>query len=309
MAGRVFVAGSANMDIVAKVPRLPGPGATVLATALQSLPGGKGANQAVAAAKAGSPVTFFGCLGRDAFGDELAAFLSTAGIDLAHLARLPTGSGTALIAVDDCGQNQIAVFPGANAALHYCEGFSVATRGDVLLSQNECPLDVVLEYARAARRQGVTVIHNAAPAVAMPRELFEIVDVLVVNDDEAFGCFITLHPVTEAPRGAVAMARALQRRADQIIIVTLGADGLAALAGDRVIRLPAHRVQVVDTTGAGDCYCGYLASCLASGETIDRAIAVANAAAALAVQKHGAAVSMPTRREVEAFLHSSHNER
>ena len=302
MAGRVFVAGSANMDLVAKVPRLPQPGATVLATDLQTLPGGKGANQAVAAVRAGSPATFFGCLGRDAFGDELAAFLSGAGIDLAHLARVPIRSGTALIAVDDSGQNQIAVFPGANAELRFCDGFGEAARGDVLLCQNECPLDVVLEYARAARRQGVSVVHNAAPAVAMPRELLDIVDVLVVNDEEAFGCFISFHPTTEAPRGAVAMGRALQRRPEQIVIVTLGADGLAAIAGDRVIRVAAHRVQVVDTTGAGDCFCGYVASGLARGETIDRAIAVANAAAALAVQRHGAGVSMPARSEVEAFL-------
>jgi len=307
MAGRVYVAGSANMDIVARAPRLPQPGATVLATALHKLPGGKGANQAIAAAKAGSSVTFFGCLGQDAFGDELAGFLSSAGIDLTHLARVPIGSGTALITVDDSGQNQIAVFPGANAALPFCDSFRAAKPGDVLLCQNECPLDVVLEYARAARGQGVRVLHNAAPAVAISKQLLEIVDVLIVNDEEAFGCFIGLNPSAEAPRGAIAMARALQRRDDQIVIVTLGADGLAALAGERTIRLPAHRVQVVDTTGAGDCFCGYLASCLAEGAAIDRAVAVANAAAALAVQKIGAGVSMPPRAEVEAFLQSVHS--
>ncbi len=302
MAGRVFVAGSANMDIVAHVPRLPKPGETVLARTLQTLPGGKGANQAVAAAKAGSQVTFFGCLGRDAFGDELAAFLQAAGIDLAHLERAPTGTGTALIAVDDYGQNQIAIFPGANSSLRFSDGFRQAARGDVLLCQNECPLDVVLEYAQAARRQQVTVIHNAAPAVALPRPLLEIVDVLVVNDDEAMQCLAMMHPGTEVPREVAAMASALRVRGDQIVIVTLGADGIIALDGERTLRVAAHRVSVVDTTGAGDCLCGYLASCLAAGDSIDRAIAVANAAAALAVGRTGAGVGMPTRREVETFL-------
>ena len=304
MAARVFVAGSANMDIVASVPRLPKPGETVLASALATLPGGKGANQAVAAAKAGSPVTFFGCLGLDALGDVLAAFLQSVEIDLAHLERAACGTGTALIAVDDYGQNQIAIFPGANSSLRFSEGFRQAARGDVLLCQNECPLDVVREYAQAARRQQVTVIHNAAPAVALPQSLLEIVDVLVVNDDEAVQCLALMHPGTEAPREVAAMARALRVRADQIIIVTLGADGVVALAGERIIHIAVHRVQVVDTTGAGDCFCGYLASCLAAGDSIDRAITVANAAAALAVGRPGAGVGMPTRSEVDAFLAS-----
>jgi len=184
-AGRVFVAGSANIDLVASVPRLPGPGETVLAGAFRTLPGGKGANQAVAAAKAGSPVTFFGCVGDDPFADKLTAVLAAAGIDLTFLERAPMPTGAALISVDPAGQNQISVFPGANAALSFRAEFRHAVPGDVLLCQNESPLDVIFIYLKAARRHGVRTVLNAAPVVELPEGLLAEVDVLVVNEVEA----------------------------------------------------------------------------------------------------------------------------
>ena len=302
MPGRVFVAGSANIDLVATVPRLPGPGETVLADALHTLPGGKGANQAVAAARAGSRVAFFGCVGTDAFGDRLAGVLEAAGVDVAHLQRSPTPTGTALISVDAAGQNQIAIFPGANSALRFADGLAAAGHGDVLLCQNECPLDVVLEYFRAARRRQLTTILNAAPVVELPDELLDHVDVLIVNQEEATQYHTMMRRATTPPADIALLARELRVRPEQAVIVTLGEHGVAAVTAERQIRLAAHQVKVVDTTGAGDCFCGYLAACLAAGDALERAILVANAAAALAVQQPGAAGSMPARSQVESFL-------
>lgn len=299
--GRVFVAGSANIDLVASVPRLPVPGETVLAGAFQTLPGGKGANQAVAAARAGSPVTFFGCVGDDPFADKLTAVLAEAGIDLTFLERSPLPTGAALISVDAAGQNQIAIFPGANAALRFRDEFRQAASGDVLLCQNECPLDVIVIYLKAARRQGVRTVLNAAPVVELPDGLLSEVDVLVVNEEEA-AQYCLLNGAVPVHGSAEELAKALQVRSEQIVVVTLGERGLVALVDERLISVPGHKVKAVDTTGAGDCFCGYLASCLASGKTIEDSLALANAAAALAVQRPGASVAMPRRDEVEAFL-------
>jgi ribokinase len=303
MAGRVLVAGSANIDLVAAVERLPGPGETVLATALRTLPGGKGANQAVAAAKAGSATAFFGCVGNDAFADLLTATLVEAGVDVACLDRCSMPTGTALIAVDAAGQNQIAIFPGANAALRFREEFRAARPGDVLLCQNECPPEVILAYLRAARGQGVRTVLNAAPVVPLPRGLFDCVDVLVVNEEEAAHYSSASASARGVdPGGIERLAEALQAHSEQLVVITLGERGVVAFADGRFLSVPGHKVRAVDTTGAGDCFCGYLASGLASGRPLEEILALANAAAALAVQRHGASVAMPRRDEVEAFL-------
>jgi ribokinase len=301
MAGRVFVAGSANIDLVAGVERLPGPGETVLAKTFHTLPGGKGANQAVAAAKAGAAVSFFGCVGNDPFADKLAAVLAEAGVDLSFLDRASLPTGTALIAVDAVGQNHISIFPGANSALRLRDEFRQAARGDVLLCQNECPLDVIFAYLKTARGRGVRTVLNAAPVVELPDGLLAQVDVLVVNEEEA--AQYASQPAGGVRAGAAEQwAKTLQVHSEQIIVVTLGERGLVALAQGRLFSVPGHKVQAVDTTGAGDCFCGYLASCLAAAKTIEDSLAVANAAAALAVQRPGASVAMPRRDEVEAFL-------
>ena len=303
MAGRVFVAGSANIDLVAGVRRLPGPGETVLASSFQTLPGGKGANQAVAAAKAGAPVTFFGCVGSDSFADTVAAVLTEAGVDLACLDRCPLPTGTALISVDAAGQNHIAVFPGANSALRFRKEFGQASPGDVLLCQNECPLNVILEYLNAARDQGVRTMLNAAPVVDLPDGLLAPVDVLVVNEEEA-AQYCRAVGGAPSPKAAE-LAKRLQVHDTQIVVVTLGEQGLVAFAEGRLVSMPGHKVDVVDTTGAGDCFCGYLAAALADGMAIEESLAVANAAAALAVQRQGASIAMPKRGDVETFLRAT----
>jgi ribokinase len=302
MSGRVFVAGSANMDLVASVPRLPRPGETVLAGSLAALPGGKGANQAIAAAKAGAPVTFLGSLGQDAFAETLLACLGDAGVETAHVQRTAEATGTALICVDAHGQNQIAVFPGANASLRMSPAFHAAGAGDLLACQNECPPEIMLEYARAARQQRVSVLLNAAPAVPLPADLLDSVDLLVVNAEEAAFYFALRHPHGSAPPDVAELARSLRRHSEQAVIITLGEEGVCGVHGDRTLRMPAHRVPVVDTTGAGDCFCGYLAAGLAGGETLERSVTLANAAAALAVGRPGAAGAMPERSEVEKLL-------
>lgn len=301
MQGHVLVAGSANIDLVARVPRLPAPGQTILADSFEMLPGGKGANQAVAAARAGAAVTFFGCVGQDTFGDKLLNVLTAAGVDVSAVERPELPTGTALISVDADGQNLISIFPGANSALRFSESFRRAVAADVLLAQNECPLEVVLEYFKAARQQRVTTILNAAPVVQLPAGLLELVDVLVVNEEEAREYAGVDARVGEIER----LAERLQTRSDQTILITLGADGVLGLASGQMIRLPGHPVKPVDTTGAGDCFCGYLAACLASGRSVREAMMLANAAAALAVQRPGAALAMPPMTEVLEFARTA----
>jgi ribokinase len=244
-------------------------------------------------------------VGTDAFGDQLVAFLAAAGIDVSHLYRASTPTGTALISVDEQGQNQISIFPGANSLLRLSDDFGNASPGSVLLCQNECALDVVAEYVKAARHRKVITILNAAPAVEVSRSLWEMIDILVVNQDEAGYYYSMLQNGRDPPQDVTDLAKRLKLRRDQVVIVTLGADGVAGVTEDQIIREQAHKVSVADTTGAGDCFCGYLACCLAEGKAIVRAIALANAAAALAVQRHGASVAMPSRSEVELFLSSA----
>ena len=301
-AGHVFVAGSANIDLVASVQRLPRPGETVLAGALATLAGGKGRQPGRGRGEGGVDGHIFRVCRRRCFCAKLVTVLAAAGVDLSFLDRSAAPTGTALISVDENGQNQISIFPGANLSLRFSGGFGKAARGDVLLCQNECPPLVILEYMQAAKRQHVTAILNAAPVVNLPDVLWKLVDVLVVNEEEAAQVCSLLGGDAPAPANVNALAQCLQLRREQAVIITLGDDGAVALVGDRWIRVPGHRVKAVDTTGAGDCFCGYLASCLAAGRTLDDSIALANAAAAVAVQRHGASVAMPSRPEVEAFL-------
>jgi ribokinase len=284
------------------VDRLPGVAETVLATAFETFPGGKGANQAIAAARAGCRVSLFGCVGKDTFGDSLVSVLTGAGVDVSCLDRSATLTGTALISVDANGQNQISVFPGANAGLKFSASFGQASAGDVLLCQNECPLEIVLKYFQAAKRQKVTTILNAAPVLRLLPELLGLVDLLVVNEEEAAQYAAQMKPGHPDGGEADGLARRLRSRAEQIVIITLGDQGVIGLVEDRFIRLPGHDVDPVDTTGAGDCFCGYLASGLAGGKSIEEAMRLANAAAALAVQRKGAATAIPELAEVLMLL-------
>ena len=298
---RVIVAGSVNMDLVVRVPRHPRPGETVLGDSFQTFPGGKGANQAVAAARLGAHAALVAMLGKDAFGESLDAFLRSEAIDASSLGRVELATGIGCIVVDAGSQNTIVVVPGANALLEpeRVQAVSVAA-GDVLVSQLEIPLPTVQAFLAYGRQQGATTLLNPSPAQTCPPALLRLADILVLNETEAafFAGIATLDPADID--AIVDAATTLRVRADQWVVVTLGERGAVAVHGDRHHAIPARQVRAVDPTGAGDCFVGAVAARLAAGDEIVPALHYANVAASLCVQKPGAAPSLPYRAEVES---------
>ncbi|ROQ98534.1 ribokinase [Streptomyces sp. 2132.2] len=291
----IAVLGSTNMDLVAYVPKAPRLGETVTGSAFRTAPGGKGANQAVAAARSGGEVVMIGAVGADEFGVRLRSALTAAGVETAALRTVEGASGTAHITVDDEGGNSIIVIPGANGGVTGLEAGDAARIGaaDLLLLQLELPMEAVLAGASAARAQGVRTVLTPAPARMLPHELLGLVDLLVPNEHEA----AALTGFTD-PLGA---AEALLREVPEVV-VTLGAAGvLYAARGQEPLTVPAPRVRAVDTTAAGDTFVGALAVALGEGRPMPQALRWASAAAALSVQRPGAQDSMPTRAETDAF--------
>jgi ribokinase len=248
-----------------------------------------------------------GAVGDDAFGGELLEFLKESGIDIEGVvSRGGTPTGTALIVVDSNGENTIVVVPGANGTV---DGDTVSTRhhkkGDVLVAQYEIPRDTVATFFRQGQEVGATCVLNPAPAAATAPDLLRLVDVLVVNETELAllsGASISGESPEEDIVKAIAMLQ--DSGLSGVAVATLGSRGALAVVGDRMIRIEGHTVDAVDTTGAGDCFVGTLAAELAKGSTIDAALTIANAAAALCVTTPGAGPSMPTRAAVDAFLKS-----
>lgn len=288
----ILVAGSANLDFVVRAHHIPSPGETVLGREFKTFPGGKGANQAVASARAGGAAThMLLALGADAFATPLEASLTEAGVQL-HLVRTadhPTG--TAFICVSDDAENAITVAPGANEQLAPAHWPDLPGLSHVLL-QLETPLPTVTAFAQAARQQGAVVVLNAAPAQALPSELLACVDVLIVNEGEL--ATVAGHP------GSI--AECLQRLSTPTVVVTLGAHGCCARGPEGLVLQPAFAVQPVDTTGAGDTFCGSLVAALSLGESLAQAVQRASAAAALACTQLGAQSSIPEAAEVSQFL-------
>jgi ribokinase len=288
----ILVAGSANLDFVVRAPHVPAPGETVLGSEFRTFPGGKGANQAVACARAGGACTgMLLALGEDAFAAPIEQSLREAGVIL-HVRRSPTlPTGTAFICVSDRGENAITVAPGANSLLRAQDLPSLDGIGHLLL-QLETPLDSVAAYARAARAAGVTVVLNAAPAQPLAKALLADLDVLIVNEGE----------LAVLAGGDGPIETNLARIDVPCVIVTLGERGCLARVGARTFEQPAYAVDVVDTTGAGDTFCGALVAALARGAGMTDALREACAASALACTRMGAQSSIPTRAEVESFL-------
>lgn len=301
--GRVFVAGSINMDVVATADRHPKVGETVAGRQVMYFPGGKGANQAVAASRLGAQTTLIGRLGKDSFGAELKAFLGDQGIDLGYLQETAEAhTGTAIITVA-ASDNTIVVIPGANALVGADDVRVVPLlKGDVAVSQFEIPLPTIAAFFQRAREAGATTLLNPAPAQTMPADLLALVDVLVLNETELGFLAGAELPGDDGAARIIDVARQLQARADQIICVTLGKRGVVALAGREEFAVPGRAVKAVDTTGAGDCFVGALAAQLADGIALRTALAFANAAASISVQRMGAGPSMPTAAEVTAVL-------
>lgn len=294
---KVLVAGSVNMDLVATVPRLPQPGETMPGEGFALHPGGKGANQAVAAAKLGAATTLLGCVGRDAFGQDLQAHLLDNGV-ACSLKAVDAPTGTAMILVDEEGENSIVVVPGANASLDAAAIAEAPIRaGDVLVSQSEIPMRTVTAFLERGRAAKALNLFNPAPATASAADVWPLADIVILNEVElgffADGRVASRHDVVDA-------AVAARRSPQQIIVVTLGREGVVAIDGDQVIEHPGHAVAAVDTTGAGDCFVGALAARLCAGDRLADGLAYANKAAAICVQRHGAGPSMPTLMEVDA---------
>ncbi|HSM38428.1 MAG TPA: ribokinase [Candidatus Limnocylindrales bacterium] len=300
MSGRVVVIGAINVDLAVAVPQLPQPGETVIGGELQRHFGGKGANQAVAAARAGAPVVMLGSLGDDPGSEASREDLAGEGVDVTLVTRTAGASGTALIAVAPDGRNQIVVAPGANALLapddvEMALSNLAIGRNDVLLASLEVPMAAVRAAVIAAAAGGATVVLNPAPALPLPSDVLQAGPIVTPNRAE-------LRQLTGVAEVAPAAGSLLGRGA-RSVVVTLGEAGCAAFGPDADLALPAHAVPVVvDTTGAGDAFNGVLASWLAAGQPLPGAMLAANLAGALSVRAAGARAGMPTEHELRATL-------
>lgn len=303
MTARVTVVGSLNMDLVIRSPRIPRPGETILGGQFRHVPGGKGANQAVAAARLGAQVSMIGRVGDDPFGHQLLENLAVDGINHTFALRdRQAATGVALIVVDDAGENSIVVASGANMRLSPAdvEAAETAISGaHVLLLQLETPLKAVTRAAEIARAHSIPVILNPAPARDLPPDLLALIDVLVPNEGEAG--LLTRRSVQRLAE-AEAAARALQDMGIGTVILTLGKQGALLAQGTGIQVFPAFDVHPVDTTAAGDAFLAGLAVALAEGKTTAEAVHWANAAGALATTRLGAQPSLPNRGAVEELL-------
>ncbi|OON82944.1 ribokinase [Streptomyces tsukubensis] len=294
-AARIVVLGSTNMDLVAYTEAAPAPGETVTGRSFRTVPGGKGANQAVAAARAGGRVSMIGAVGDDDFGVRLRATLTEAGVATGPLRTVPGPSGTAHIVVDDAGENSIVVVPGANGTVTgLADGDEAVIAGaGALLLQLELPLSAVLDGARSARGHGVRTVLTPAPAQPLPEALLAVTDLLVPNEHEA----AALSGLSDPRAAALALLDAVPE-----VVVTLGARGcLRVSRGKEPLLVPARRTRAVDTTAAGDTFVGALSVALGEGVPMEPALAWACAASALSVERRGASSSMPDRAEIDAL--------
>lgn len=288
----ILVAGSANLDFVVRAPHIPAPGETVLGREFRTFPGGKGANQAVACARAGSASTrMLAAMGADDFAKPIEASLREAGVDLLTVRVTDTPTGTAFICVSDDAENAITVAPGANACL-MPEHLPTLRGVSHLLLQLETPLPTVMAFAQAARAQHVTVVLNAAPALPLPDALLAQVDILIVNEGE-------LATIAQCNSG---IAKALKQLAVPTVVLTLGHRGSCARTPGGMLFQTAFPVDPVDTTAAGDTFCGTLVAALSQNQSMAGAMRFASAASALCCTRPGAQSSIPQATEVANFL-------
>ena len=299
----VCVLGSINLDIVASVERLPLPGETVVAQNLAQFPGGKGANQAVAAARMGARTLMIGAVGADEPGSRMRDTLQDGGVDISMIGIDPDHpTGQAFINVSEDGENAIVIVPGANAALPPSAVRAEELGGcGVFLAQLECPVEAIKSlFSSDIARRGITIL-NAAPALPQGAALFSLTDILILNESE-LGAYANLADPPKDMEAVVKTARQLIKQDGQTVIVTLGARGAAVINRARSDLIPGRQANVVDTTGAGDCFCGTLAAGLAHGLGLNEAARFATTAASISVERAGAATSIPTRTEVETAL-------
>ena len=302
---KIVVLGSINMDLVAVAPALPKPGETVMGDGFATLPGGKGANQAVAAARLGADVCMIGRVGDDVFGPMLLENLEANGVDVSDVMTTPgMSSGIAVILLDDDRQNYIVGIYGANMVCDeiQVEATSRALDGaDALLLQMEVPFNVSLEAAQIARRMGVRVIYDPAPPSEIPLSSFKAFDIIAPNQSEAEVLTgVTVNDIESAYEAA----SILRERGANTVLIKLGEHGVVYTAEEGVGYVPAFDVDAIDTVAAGDGFAGALAVALSEGQPLERALRFASAAGALVVTKRGAQDAMPHRAEVERLLDS-----
>ncbi|MGQ3359440.1 MAG: ribokinase [Phreatobacter sp.] len=294
----IIVFGSINIDLVARVAVLPRAGETVAGPGYEVIPGGKGANQALAARRAGAEVAMVGAVGRDGFAGPALALLGEAGVDLAGVAPVDAPTGVAFIAVDERGENQIVVAAGANAAARAAALDSLAPGPrDTLLMQWEVPEAEIVAAARWARDRGLRIMLNRAPAGPVSPDLAALLDVVVVNEHEVLALGAGLDLVGSDPD---AVAAAISQRHGLAVAVTLGAEGAICWADGIRHESPAYPVDVVDTTAAGDTFCGALAAALDRRRGLETALEFAAAAGSLACGRHGAQTSIPDLAAIDA---------
>lgn len=298
----ITVFGSINMDLVATTPRLPKPGETVAGTGFATAAGGKGANQALAARRAGASVRVVGAVGRDEFAGPALDLLDKAGTDLSGVAKVDGPTGTALILVGGDGENMIAVVPGANGTVSATQGenaVSDSASGDILMLQLEVPAASVKAALLAAKVRGVRTVLNTAPLIPETTELAGLADIVVANETE-FERLVGRDGLSAEEREQILLD--MHGRTGQTLIVTLGADGVIAAEGGSLHRTKGLKIEPVDTVGAGDTFCGYLAASLDGGLAFGDALRRAAVAGSLACLKPGAQPAIPVAAEVQASL-------
>ncbi|WP_157014218.1 ribokinase [Mesorhizobium xinjiangense] len=296
----ITVIGSINLDLIASVDRLPGAGETVPGTSFETAPGGKGANQALAAVRAGAKVRMVGAVGRDPFADQALALLKQDGVEVSAVRAVDVPTGTALILVGPGGENMIAVVPGANAAVSPASlDDQQLGAGDHLLLQHEVPLETVAAALEAAREAHAVSLLNTAPFREEAAPFLERADYVIANETEfdLYAQVLALDGQNRQER-----VRAFASATGRAIVVTLGAEGVMAATPSRFHEIPAMKITAIDTVGAGDTFCGYLGAALAEGMGLEAALQRAATAGALACLKPGAQPSIPRRREVDAVF-------
>ncbi len=297
----IIVIGSMNADLVVRAPRFPQPGETISGENLRIIPGGKGANQAVAAARQGAAVEMVGRVGSDSFGPELINNLRQNNVETSCIRTDPQSStGTAIIVVDANGQNSIVLSPGGNGRVSPADVDRVSFSGyKLLLLQSEIPTETVVAAARRAKENNVRVLLNPAPARSLPTELISLADFILPNETEL--SLLADQPVNDLASAEKA-AKTLIECGAQNVIVTLGAKGALIVSGKQVSHVDTYQVNVVDTTAAGDAFIGGFASALLQNKSLEEAVRYGCACGALATTRFGAQPSLPTREEVERFM-------
>ena len=303
----IIVIGSINADLVVRAPRFPAPGETIQGEDLATIPGGKGANQAVAAARLGAEVAMVGRVGADSFGTSLIENLKQNHVNTTRVHRdETTATGTAVIVVDAHGQNSIVLSPGANAKLKPADVEPASFLDPkLLLLQLEIPIETVLHAARLAKESGLRVLLNPAPARELPDELIALADFIIPNETEL--SLLTGEPISDI-KSVETAARSLVTHEAQTVIVTLSANGALIVDKESAKHIPSFKVNVVDTTAAGDAFIGGFAVALLGGQSLEDAVQYASACGALAVTKFGAQPSLPRADEVKQFVRARQND-